>query len=63
MKSFALLTGLLFAAGVATSALANPAPAAASKGDPAKAQKLVNDVCGACHGTSADFSVTRIHAR
>ena len=54
MKSFALLTGLLFAAGVATSALANPAPAAASKGDPAKAQKLVNDVCGACHGADGN---------
>jgi len=24
-------------------------PAAATRGDPAKAQKIVNDVCGACH--------------
>lgn len=46
MKTLALLTGLLFAA----TSWAGPAPAPAPKGDPAKAQKLVNDVCGACHG-------------
>jgi cytochrome c553 len=55
MKSLALLTGLLFAAlSVATPAWANPAPASAAKGDAAKAQKLVNDVCGACHGTDGN---------
>ncbi|MBI5330817.1 MAG: cytochrome c4 [Betaproteobacteria bacterium] len=42
MKSFALLAGLLFA----TSALAAPA----TKGDAAKAQPIVDKVCGACHG-------------
>lgn len=26
------------------------APASAPRGDPAKAQKIVNEVCGACHG-------------
>jgi len=50
MKSFALLTGLLFAA----TSWANPAPAPAAKGDPAKAQKLVNDICGACHGADGN---------
>jgi cytochrome c553 len=49
------LTGLLFAAlSVAAPAWANPAPAAAAKGDPAKAQKIVNDVCGACHSTDGN---------
>ena len=50
MKSFVLLTGLLFAA----TSWANPAPAPAAKGDAAKAQKIVNDVCGACHGTDGN---------
>jgi cytochrome c553 len=55
MKSLALLTGLLFAAlSVAAPAWANPAPAAAAKGDAAKAQKIVNDVCGACHSTDGN---------
>jgi len=54
MKSFALFTGLLFAAGIAASASANPTPAPAAKGDPAKAQKIVNDVCGACHGADGN---------
>lgn len=54
MKSFALLSGLLLASGLAASAWASPAPAAASKGDPAKAQKIVNDVCGACHGADGN---------
>jgi len=53
MKSLALLTGLLSVAlTVANPAWANPAPAA--KGDAAKAQKLVNDVCGACHSTDGN---------
>jgi cytochrome c553 len=50
MKSLALLTGLLFA----TTSWANPSPAPAAKGDPAKAQKIVNDVCGACHSTDGN---------
>lgn len=50
MKSLALLTGLLFAA----ASWANPAPAPAAKGDAAKAQKIVNDVCGACHSTDGN---------
>jgi cytochrome c553 len=55
MKSLALLTGLLITAfSVATPAWANPAPATAAKGDAAKAQKIVNDVCGACHGTDGN---------
>lgn len=50
-KQAVLLTGLLFAATV----WANEAPApAAAKGDVAKAQKIVNDVCGACHGTDGN---------
>ncbi len=54
MKFFALLSGLLFAAGIAATSWAEPMPAAAAKGDPAKAQKIVNDVCGACHGTDGN---------
>ncbi len=55
MKSLALLNGLLIAAlSVATPAWANPAPATAAKGDAAKAQKIVNDVCGACHSTDGN---------
>ncbi len=50
MKSSALLTGLLFAA----TSWAVPAQAATAKGDPAKAQKLVNEVCGACHGADGN---------
>ncbi|OYY95563.1 MAG: cytochrome c4 [Hydrogenophilales bacterium 28-61-23] len=50
MKSLALLTGLLFAA----VSWANPTPAPAAKGDAAKAQKIVNDVCGACHSTDGN---------
>lgn len=50
-KQAVLLTGLLFAA----TAWANEAPIpAAAKGDAAKAQKIVNDVCGACHGTDGN---------
>ena len=48
MKSYALLTGLVFASGLAASASASTATPAA-KGDPAKALKIVNDVCAACH--------------
>lgn len=44
MKLLALFTGLLFAA----TSWAN-APAPAAKGDAAKAQKIVTDVCAACH--------------
>jgi cytochrome c553 len=55
MKSLALLTGLLFAAiSLANPAWANTAPVPAAKGDAAKAQKIVNDVCGACHSTDGN---------
>lgn len=48
---FLALTGLIFA----TSAWAsNPAPAVATKGDPAKAQGIVDKVCGACHGADGN---------
>jgi cytochrome c553 len=50
MKSKALLTALLFAAIAPGAAWANPA----AKGDPARAQKLVNDVCGACHAADGN---------
>ena len=50
-KYVVLLTGLLFATASWASA---EAPAPAAKGDPAKAQKIVNDVCGACHGTDGN---------
>ena len=50
MKSLALLTGLLFAA----TTWANPAPTPAAKGDAAKAQSIVNGVCGACHSTDGN---------
>lgn len=61
MKSLALLTGLLFAA--TTWAIAAPAPVApatVAKGDPAKALKLANEVCGACHGMDGN-SATPIY--
>ncbi len=48
-KSVVLLAGLLLAT---ASWASTGAPAA--KGDPAKAQKIVNDVCGACHGTDGN---------
>ena len=55
MNSQVLSTGLLIAAlSVAIPAWANPAPAVAAKGDAAKAQKIVNDVCGACHATDGN---------
>lgn len=48
---FLALTGLIFA----TSAWASsPAPAVATKGDPAKAQGIVDKVCGACHGADGN---------
>ena len=50
MKLHALITGLLFAATFAANSWANtPAPAPAAKGDATRAQKIVNDVCAACH--------------
>lgn len=56
MKQLAVFTGLLFAALSWTNvSWANtPAPTATAKGDPAKAQKIVNDVCGACHATDGN---------
>ncbi len=48
MKFFALLAGLLFA----TTSWANPTTTA--KGDPAKAVKIVDSVCGACHTTDGN---------
>jgi cytochrome c553 len=51
MKLLALFTGLLFAA----SSWANtPAPAPVAKGDAAKAQKIVSDVCAACHASDGN---------
>ncbi len=52
MKLLAMFAaGLLFAA----SASANtPAPTPSAKGDPAKAQKIVSDVCAACHTTDGN---------
>ncbi|MCU0842236.1 MAG: cytochrome c4 [Thiobacillaceae bacterium] len=46
---FALLTALM-SASVAWAST----PASAPQGDPAKAQKIVNDVCGACHGADGN---------
>jgi cytochrome c553 len=55
MNSQVLSSGLLIAVlSMANPAWANPAPATAAKGDAAKAQKLVNDVCGACHATDGN---------
>ena len=45
---------LLIALMSASSAWASTAPTAATRGDPAKAQKIVNDVCGACHGADGN---------
>jgi cytochrome c553 len=50
MKLVVLVTCLA----LATSAWANTPGAAAAKGDATKAQKIVNDVCGACHGTDGN---------
>lgn len=47
----ALMTGLLAASMAWASA---PAPAPAAKGDPAKAQVIVDKVCGACHGADGN---------
>ena len=50
MKFLALFTGVLFAAMFGATSWANtPAPASVAKGDAAKAQKIVSDVCAACH--------------
>lgn len=55
MKLHALITGLLLAATFGANSWANtPAPAPTTKGDAAKAQKIVNDVCGACHATDGN---------
>lgn len=45
---------LLIALMSAPLAWASSAPTAATRGDPAKAQKIVNDVCGACHSTDGN---------
>jgi cytochrome c553 len=45
------LTGLIFAT---TAWASSPAPAPAAKGDPAKAQAIVDKVCGACHGADGN---------
>lgn len=47
----ALMTGLL-AASMAWAS--TPAPAPAAKGDPTKAQVIVDKVCGACHGADGN---------
>ncbi len=52
-----LLITLMLAALPVSIALASPAPAAApvaSKGDAAKAQAIVNNLCGACHGADGN---------
>lgn len=58
MKAFALLTGLAISAmGFVSSTSANPVAApttSAAKGDAAKAQAIVNNVCGACHNTDGN---------
>ena len=54
MKLHALITGLLYAATFGTGWANTPAPATASKGDAAKAQKIVNDVCAACHASDGN---------
>jgi cytochrome c553 len=46
-----LMTGLLMAS---VSWASTPAPAPAAKGDPAKAQAIVDKVCGACHGADGN---------
>jgi len=46
---FLALTGLMFA----TTAMAST-PAPSAKGDPAKAQPIVDKVCGACHGADGN---------
>lgn len=48
---FLALTGLMF---VTTAWASTPAPAPAAKGDPAKAQAIVDKVCGACHGADGN---------
>lgn len=45
---------LLIALMSAPLAWASTPHAAATRGDPAKAQKIVKDVCGACHGTDGN---------
>lgn len=45
---------LLIALMSAPLAWASTAPVSATRGDPAKAQKIVNEVCGACHGTDGN---------
>lgn len=47
----ALMTGLLVASATWAS---SPAPAPTAKGDPAKAQVIVDKVCGACHGADGN---------
>ncbi len=49
MKYHALLTGLLFAATFAANSWASMPTTHAVRGDAAKAQKIVNEVCAACH--------------
>jgi cytochrome c553 len=54
MKAVALLASLLISTtGLVSSSWAN-VPAPATKGDAAKAQKIVNEVCGACHNTDGN---------
>ncbi|MFN3595431.1 MAG: c-type cytochrome, partial [Thiobacillaceae bacterium] len=45
---------LLLALMSATTTWAATAPATAPRGDPAKAQKIVSEVCGACHGNDGN---------
>ena len=49
MKYHALITGLLFAATFGANSWASTPTTHAAKGDAAKAQKIVSEVCAACH--------------
>jgi len=54
-----LLTTFILAALPVSVALASPAAApAAAKGDAAKAQAIVNNVCGACHGADGNSTAS-----
>lgn len=56
---FAGAAGVMPLAGVGTASAAEPAPAPA-KPDPNKAQKIVADVCAACHGSDGNSTSTTI---
>ena len=58
MKFALIQTIILATALVSTSVLANePAPALMSKGDPKKAEAIVNQVCAGCHAADGNSVV------